>query len=51
MSVIMGVSAPVLLLMTPLRRQYLYADHEPIPRVYPMPTRERDRSLLGYDDE
>ncbi|ODV80646.1 uncharacterized protein CANTADRAFT_46265 [Suhomyces tanzawaensis NRRL Y-17324] len=50
-SVLLGLSAPVLLLATPLRRKYLYADHEPIPNVYPLPTRQRDQNLTGYDDE
>ncbi|MCP8716211.1 MAG: hypothetical protein M5E90_02205 [Asgard group archaeon] len=46
----MGVSAPVLLLLTPLRRKYLYPDHEPIPFVYPLPNRPRDKNLTGFDD-
>ncbi|KAK6454984.1 uncharacterized protein RJT20DRAFT_129652 [Scheffersomyces xylosifermentans] len=49
-SVLLGVSAPLLLLATPIRRKLLYSDHEPIPRVYPLPTRARDASLSGYDD-
>lgn len=46
----MGLAAPVFLLVTPLREKYLYASHTPIPQVYPLPTRERDASLAGYDD-
>ncbi|MCH0628579.1 hypothetical protein JNB11_01135 [Kocuria palustris] len=47
---LLGLSAPVLLLATPLRRKYWYADGEPIPYAYPLPNRPRDQSLAGYDD-
>ncbi|AOW29099.1 hypothetical protein MG5_03585 [Candida albicans P57072] len=50
-SVALGVSAPLVLLLTPLRRKYLYADHEPVPQVYPLPQRPRDKNLTGFDDE
>ncbi|RKP28805.1 hypothetical protein METBISCDRAFT_20150, partial [Metschnikowia bicuspidata] len=50
LSIAMGVAGPFLLLMTPLREKYLYADHEPIPYVYPLPNRHRDTTLTGYDD-
>lgn len=50
-SIVMGLAAPVFLLATPLRDKYLYKTHNPIPHVYPLPTRERDASLSGYDDE
>ncbi|CAK7892401.1 hypothetical protein CAAN1_19S02740 [[Candida] anglica] len=51
-SIGLGLSAPLLVIFAaPLRRKYLYADHEPIPSVYPLPTRARDSSLTGYDDE
>lgn len=50
LSVALGVAGPVLLLLSPLREKYLYANHEPIPQVYPLPTRQRDASLSGYDD-
>ncbi|RKP30077.1 hypothetical protein METBISCDRAFT_31208 [Metschnikowia bicuspidata] len=50
LSIAMGVAGPLLLLMTPLREKYLYADHEPIPYVYPLPNRQRDTTLTGYDD-
>ncbi|KAG2733147.1 hypothetical protein G9P44_004137 [Scheffersomyces stipitis] len=49
-SVLLGVSAPLLLLAAPVRRKLWYNDHEPIPRVYPLPTRARDAALAGYDD-
>ncbi|RCK62493.1 NADH-ubiquinone oxidoreductase 9 subunit [Candida viswanathii] len=49
-AVALGVSAPICLLLTPLRRKYLYPDHEPIPLVYPLPNRPRDKNLTGYDD-
>ncbi|EGV63742.1 hypothetical protein CANTEDRAFT_113781, partial [Yamadazyma tenuis ATCC 10573] len=48
-SIAFGLSAPVLLLATPIRRKYLWADHEPIPRTYPLPNRPRDKNLSGYD--
>ncbi|KAI5955237.1 N19M [Candida jiufengensis] len=50
LSVSLAAAAPVLLLLTPLRRKFLYPDHEPIPFVYPLPTRPRDKDLKGYDD-
>lgn len=50
LSVALGVAGPVLLLLSPVREKYLYANHEPIPYVYPLPTRERDATLTGYDD-
>lgn len=50
-SVLLGVLAPILLLATPLRQKFLYDNHEPIPLVYPLPTRARDKNLKGYDDE
>ncbi|RLV87031.1 hypothetical protein JA9_000892 [Meyerozyma sp. JA9] len=50
-SVAMGLSAPLLLLATPLRRKFLYEDHTPIPVTYPLPTRPRDKNLSGFDDE
>lgn len=51
-SIGLGLSAPLLVVfVAPLRRKFLYADHEPIPKVYPLPTRARDASLSGYDDE
>lgn len=50
-SVALGLSAPLLLFATPIRRKYIYADHEPIPRQYPLPTRPRDTGLTGFDDE
>lgn len=35
-SVVLGLAAPALaLVLTPLRRKYLYPDHEPIPSGYP----------------
>lgn len=49
-SVALGLAGPVLLLLTPLRRKYIYADHEPIPYVYPLPNRPRDKNLSGFDD-
>lgn len=49
-SVILGLSAPVLLLIAPIRRKLVYEDHEPIPRVYPLPNRPRDANLAGFDD-
>lgn len=50
-SVAMGLAAPLLLLATPLREKYVYANHQPIPNVYPLPTRARDPTLSGFDDE
>lgn len=50
-SVAMGLTAPLLLLATPLRRKFLYEDHTPIPVTYPLPTRPRDKELSGFDDE
>ncbi|KAF5213389.1 hypothetical protein FOB63_000195 [Clavispora lusitaniae] len=50
-SIVMGLAAPAFLFATPLREKYIYASHTPIPHVYPLPTRERDASLTGYDDE
>lgn len=47
----LGLSAPLLLAISPIRRKYLYSDHEPIPKVYPLPTRARDTNLAGFDDE
>lgn len=47
----LGLAAPLLLIASPIRRKYLYADHEPIPKVYPLPTRQRDANLTGFDDE
>ncbi|EDK46307.1 n19m, NADH-ubiquinone oxidoreductase 9.5 kDa subunit [Lodderomyces elongisporus] len=50
-SVALGAAAPVLLtLVLPLRKSLLYSDHEPIPWVYPLPQRPRDKNLKGYDD-
>ncbi|EGW35482.1 uncharacterized protein SPAPADRAFT_58726 [Spathaspora passalidarum NRRL Y-27907] len=49
-AVFFAVSAPVLLLLTPLRRKFLYDDHTPLPYVYPLPNRPRDKNLSGYDD-
>ncbi|CAI5759413.1 unnamed protein product [Candida verbasci] len=50
-SVALGLSGPLILMLTPLRRKYLYPDHEPIPLVYPLPTTPRDKNLKGFDDE
>ncbi|CAN3357530.1 hypothetical protein DICA3_C11738 [Diutina catenulata] len=49
-SVVLGLSAPLLLLATPLRRKYWYEDSEAVPYVYPIPNRPRDKNLSGYDD-
>ncbi|OBA22567.1 hypothetical protein METBIDRAFT_38725 [Metschnikowia bicuspidata var. bicuspidata NRRL YB-4993] len=50
-SIFFGVSAPLLLLMAPLREKYIFASHNPIPFVYPLPTRDRDATLTGFDDQ
>ncbi|KAI3405534.1 N19M [Candida oxycetoniae] len=50
LSVVLGLAGPTLLFLSPLRRKYLYPDHEPIPFVYPIPQRPRDLNLKGYDD-
>ncbi|KAK9475959.1 hypothetical protein V1514DRAFT_322607 [Lipomyces japonicus] len=34
----------------PLRVRFLYPNHEPVPKSYPLPQRERV-ALQGYDDE
>ncbi|CAH2445832.1 Subunit of mitochondrial NADH:ubiquinone oxidoreductase (complex I) [Komagataella phaffii CBS 7435] len=42
---------PVFMMATPLRRKFLYDDHEPLPaNGYPLPNRSRDKTLTGYDD-
>ncbi|KAG7666014.1 N19M [[Candida] subhashii] len=51
LSVVLGVSGPLLLLLTPLRRKFLYEDYAPVPYTYPLPTRARDATLTGFDDE
>ncbi|CEP23259.1 hypothetical protein BN1211_3796 [Cyberlindnera jadinii] len=50
-SVAIGVAGPILALtLTPLRRKFLFEDHEPVPFSYPLPNRARDATLKGYDD-
>ncbi|ODQ59289.1 hypothetical protein WICANDRAFT_69651 [Wickerhamomyces anomalus NRRL Y-366-8] len=50
-SVVLGLGVPALaLILTPLRRRYLYPDHEVVPNGYPLPKRKRDLTLQGYDD-
>ncbi|ODV92882.1 hypothetical protein CANCADRAFT_94786 [Tortispora caseinolytica NRRL Y-17796] len=50
-SLLLGFSFPVAALaVTPLRRKFLYDDHIPIPRTYPLPRRARE-PLTGFGDD
>ncbi|CAH6723483.1 putative NADH-ubiquinone oxidoreductase 9.5 kDa subunit [[Candida] jaroonii] len=48
-SIAFGLSGPLLIAFTPLRKKFIYDDHVPVPQSYPLEG-PRDKNLTGYDD-